>query len=340
MKYQDLSLYDYYLPKSLIAQKPSSPRDSAKLLVYYRNENKIIDDRFYNLAKYLPVGSLLVMNNSKVIPARIMAHRQTGGKCEILMVKTTSPGVYQALFSRAIALNEELVLNGGLKIRVIKQTERDYFFKTDLSVTELIAYLEKFGQMPIPPYIKNPDSLAKLQNQYQTVFAKQYGSIAAPTASLHFTKRLLQKLTREKIKQEFVTLHVGMGTFAPLTERHFVSNQLHGEYYQVSKRAWQEIMDNHRAKKKIIAVGTTVVRTLEEITKTLDLSGETKIFIKPGYRFKLVNGLLTNFHLPKSSLLLLICAFINDRKRTLALYEYAVKHRYRFYSFGDAMLIL
>ena len=340
MKYQDLLLYDYHLPKSLIAQKPVFPRDSAKLLVYYRDQGKIVEDSFYNLDKYLPDKSLLVMNNSKVIPARIIARRPSGGKCEILVVKKTRAGVYQALFSRAIPIGETLTLAGGLTIKVVQQKGPDYYFKINLTTAEFITYLEKYGQMPIPPYIKNPDSLKKLKTQYQTIFAKQYGSIAAPTASLHFTKRLLLKLHRLKVSQEFITLHVGMGTFSPLTERHFVTNQLHGEYYRVAKSAWQKIMDAYREKKQIIAVGTTSVRTLEGITKTLDLFGETKLFIKPGYRFKLVSGLLTNFHLPQSSLLLLVAAFIGDRDKTLALYKYAVEHNYRFYSFGDAMLIL
>lgn len=339
MDYSDLSLYDYSLPQGLIAQKPSSPRDNCRLLVYNRSTKQIINDRFYNLTKYLPKDSLLIMNNTKVIPARIMAKRQTGGKVELLVISELGPKI-MAMVSRQLPIKEELILNGGLKITVVKPKDRFYEFSTSLEAKELLAYFEKYGQMPIPPYIKHPDSLARLKTQYQTIFARYSGSIAAPTASLHFTQRLLKKLPQQQIKTAYVTLHVGLGTFLPLTKQNFTQRRLHQEIYAVKPLVWRKIMNHYHQKKRIIAIGTTVARTLESITRTLELSNETTLFIKPPYRFKLVNGLLTNFHLPKSSLLLLVSSFIRDRQETLALYRYAVSQKYRFYSFGDAMLIL
>ena len=339
MQYTDLALYDYYLPKSLIAQKPAIPRDSCRLLVYYRHNQQIINDYFYNLDKYLPKKSLLVLNNTKVISARIMGQRATGGKIEILMTRVDSQSV-EAMVSRSLVIGETVILNGGLKLQVRKQKQRFFLFKHNLSLESLLVYLQKYGQMPIPPYIKHPDSLVKLKTQYQTVFAKESGSIAAPTASLHFTKRMLNKLEKQNLKPVYVTLHVGLGTFLPLSEQNFRKNQLHQEWYQVKPQVWKQVMTHFRNKQPIIAVGTTVARTLESITKTLELVDETRLFIKRPYRFKLVTGLLTNFHLPKSSLLLLIDAFIKSREQTLFLYNYAVSQKYRFYSFGDAMLIL
>ncbi len=223
---------------------------------------------------------------------------------------------------------------------VIKAKGRFYELATFFQTQGLADYLEKYGQMPVPPYIKHPDSLQKLKAQYQTVFAKSLGSVAAPTASLHFTRRLFDKLQKQKIKTAYLTLHVGLGTFLPLNLQNFRKGKLHQENYQVNPQVWQQIMNYYRHKQPIIAVGTTVARTLESITKTLDLNGTTDLFIKPPYRFKLVCGLLTNFHLPKSSLLLLVSAFIKNQDETLALYRYAVSQKYRFYSFGDAMLIL
>lgn len=339
MDYSDLLLYDYFLPQALIAQKPVSPRDSCRLLVYNRATKQIINDRFYNLTNYLPKDSLLVMNNTKVIPARIMARRQTGGKVELLVVSELGPKV-TAMVSRQLQPKEKLILNGGLTMTVLKPKDRFYELSSSLEANQLLEYFEKYGQMPIPPYIKHPDSLDKLKTQYQTIFASYSGSVAAPTASLHFTQRLLVKLKKQKVDTCFVTLHVGLGTFLPLTKQNFTQRRLHQEFYAVKPAVWRKIMNHYRQKQRIIAVGTTVARTLESITRTLELSDETSLFIKPPYRFKLVNGLLTNFHLPKSSLLLLVSAFIKDRQETLALYRYAISQKYRFYSFGDAMLIL
>ena len=340
MFYRELKDYHYHLPPELIADRPHSPRDKARLLIYDRTKKTIAEDTYFNLPAYLPPKTVLVFNDSRVIPARILARRPTGGRLEILFLTETKPFVYQALLSRGIPFKEELTLQGGLKVAVIKQEDRFYYLKTSLRFIPLIKYLERYGQMPIPPYIKHPDSKNKLKKEYQTVFAKKYGSVAAPTASLHFTKRLLKRLSQREIVILFVTLHVGLGTFLPLTAQNLKTHTLHEEYYETTRFVWRQIQKYRKLGYRIIPVGTTSLRTLETVAKTQKLSAHTNLFIQPQYKFRIADGIITNFHLPKTSLLLLISALIGSRKTTLSLYNYAVKNKFRFYSFGDGMLVL
>jgi len=338
MKFEELTKYDYELPPHLIAQHPNIPRDKAKLIVYNRQTQAIEETDFLHLTEYLPAKSLLVFNNTRVIPARIQASRSTGGKLQLLILKQIAANQYQVLVSRKLHLKEKITLKGGLLVKVLRQRQKYYYLHIPLNFSTLIKYLEKHGNMPTPLYLKNTDPEVKLKQQYQTIFADIPGSVAAPTASLHFTKRLLKKLKADGFKVAFITLHVGLGTFAPLTKEEFTKNKLHSEYYQIPNLVWQQIKQAKNKKYPIIAVGTTAVRTLETAIRTKQLQGLTELFIQPGFSFKAVDGLITNFHLPKSSLLLLVSAFINSRTQTLNLYREAIRKKYNFYSFGDGML--
>jgi S-adenosylmethionine:tRNA ribosyltransferase-isomerase len=344
MKLSDLVDYDYRLPPELIAQRPAVPRDSARMLVYSRKpvdgSLEFVDSVFNKLPEYLDEGYVLVCNDTKVIPARIWGKRSTGGIVEILFVEHIRQSVCKVLLSRYIKNGETLILQGGLGITVTGQEEKYFLVDTHLSYLEFISYLNVHGTMPIPPYIDNPDSRTRLRNEYQTVFAKHAGSVAAPTASLHFTNRLLGRLKKKGIVQEYVTLHVGLGTFASLTEKNFATHTLHDETYEVDATVWEHLVRAKKAGKKILAAGTTTVRVLETIARSGILTGKTDLFITPPHVFNFVDGMITNFHLPRTSLLLLVSAFIGNRSKTLELYHHAIKERYRFYSFGDGMLIL
>lgn len=340
MQWKSLEQFKFALPKDFIASNPCRPRDSAKLLVYNRQINVYKHTRFFNLLSYLPKKTVLVFNNSQVIRARIIGQKTSGGKVEVLFLKNKGNKNFLVMLSRFVNNKESLILAGGLEIIIKAKKDRFYVIECKLEWLDLIRYLNKFGTMPLPPYIKNTSKQAILSRQYQTVFAKIPGSVAAPTASLHFTKRLLAKLKKSGIKTVFVTLHVGAGTFLPLSEMQFKTNKLHKEWYEINKKDWQNLLDYKKQGYKIIAVGTTSVRTLETVANSEILTGETDLFIKPGFNFKIVSGLITNFHLPGSSLLLLVASFIKSRRKTLELYQVAINRNYRFYSFGDANLIL
>ncbi|MFA6006007.1 MAG: tRNA preQ1(34) S-adenosylmethionine ribosyltransferase-isomerase QueA [Patescibacteria group bacterium] len=350
MKFADLKDFDYVLPPNCIAQRPASPRDSAKMLVYNRKykvegikesiKDKVTDSAFNHLPEFLDDSYVLVCNDTKVIPARIWGKRATGGKVEVLFIEHAGRTHFKVMLSRFIRQGETLTLQGGGAITVIRQDEKYFFVDTHMSYIEFIRYLNKYGTMPVPPYIDKPDSRYKLKQEYQTVFAKHEGSVAAPTASLHFTNRLLKLLTGKGISIEYITLHVGLGTFAPLAEENFETQTLHDETYEVKKDVWQRLQNAKESGKKILAVGTTTLRVLETIVKTETLTGKTNIFITPPYQFQFVDAMITNFHLPATSLLLLIAAFIGDKNKTLDLYQHAISTNYRFYSFGDGMRII
>jgi len=347
-----------------IAQKPASPRDSSKLLIYNTQTDQIIIDKFYHLDQYLPSNSFLVLNKTKVIPSRIWLNKEAGGKVEVLFLLNEKTGKEDEIYifvDRKVSVEDKLFFNEKDYVEVINQKEKYFTVRIPFSKDKLLALLNKNGQMPIPPYIKNtPLKESDLRKKYQTIFAKEKGSIAAPTAALHFTKRVFNKLEQKGINRLYLTLHVGLGTFAPVTENNLKTKTLHKEYYEVSKNTIQRINELKQNKTKLVAVGTTVVRALESIknseprilnsktnSKFLNLNskliGATNLFILPPYDFKMVNCLITNFHLPGSSLLLLVDAFLQFKKarRSLSqIYELAVKENFRFYSFGDAMLIL
>jgi len=336
-----LEKYNYNLPEKLIAKKPSLPRDMAKLLIYKKNENEIIFDKFINIAKYLPKNSVLVFNETKVLLARLMLKKETGGKVKILYLQKKF-GLLEVLADRKLNISSELILNNKIKFLVVSHKEKFYYLKP-LFKTDFFRILEKYGEAPIPPYIKNsPLNKKELKEKYQTIFAKYSGSVAAPTASLHFTKRVFNNLKKAGIDAKFITLHIGLGTFSTLTEENFINKKLHQEFYNIDKKTAEFLNKSKKNGKIIIGVGTTVVRTLESASKSgqlKNLTGNTDIFITKGYKFDFIDGMVTNFHLPKSSLLMLVAAFLG-RQEVLKIYKKAIDKKFEFYSFGDGMLIM
>ncbi len=338
-----LQRYDYAFPPGLIAQAPASPRDSARLLVHRRKTGETEEAVFRDIGRFLPPRSVLVLNETKVIPARLQLTRSTGGRIAALWLGTAN-GRIQVLANRRLRPGEFLRLQGDTGFTVDGPDGRGWLLTPSFPIARLHRLLDRHGDMPLPPYIKqSPLTRAELRREYQTVFAKEAGSVAAPTASLHFTRGLLAKLQKSGIRIVRVTLHVHLGTFAPLTEEQWKTGVLHSEEYRIPPVSARVLAAARAAGDPIIAVGTTVVRTLESASdeqgRIVRPSGNTNLFIQEGYRFRLVNGLITNFHVPKSSLLMLVSAFAG-RDTVLELYQRAIAAKFRFFSFGDAMLIL
>lgn len=332
----------YDLPEELIAQTPAEPRDSSRLLVYERATGKVEHRVFHDVTDYLGENDLLVINTTKVYPARVYAKAATGGKMEILLLKRLDLTDWEVLVKPGKRAKEgaEFFVSDELSFTVLSKTDgggRVIRFKFD-GVFE--DKLSKVGEMPLPPYIKK-----KLEDQsrYQTVYCKEEGSAAAPTAGLHFTEELIRKLKDKGVGFAEVNLHVGLGTFRPVKVENVEEHEMHSEYFEISKTAADTINEAKAAGKNIVAVGTTSVRTLESVADengfVKPCQGDTKIFIYPPYKFKCVDKLITNFHLPESTLIMLVSAFIG-REQTLALYKTAVDNKYRFFSFGDACLLL
>lgn len=333
--------YDYDFPEELIAQKPAHPRDSAKLLIYNRKTRTVSFDIFKNIGKYLPPKTTLVLNETKVLPARFEVSKTTGGKIKLLYLDGNK-NIFTALSPKKLKIGE--ILKVGDKMITISKILKDgYEFKGVDKNFDIKKALEKYGKAPLPPYIKHsPLSSSEIKKEYQTVFAKKYGSVAAPTASLHFTKKLLADLKKQGIKEEKVTLHVGLGTFATLTEANIKTGKLHREKFEIGAATAERLIKEKKEGNKIIAVGTTALRTLESsysAGKFKKLAGETDIFIKEGDKLEFADGLITNFHVPKSSLIMLVAALVG-REKTLELYKLAIRNKFRLFSFGDAMLIL
>jgi len=334
-----LSEFDYALPEELIAQQPLDERDSSRMLVLYRREGRWEDRAFRDLPSFLHPGDCLVLNDSRVLPSRLYGHR-TGhtGHIEVLLLH---PIASDALTWRALVRPGRKMRTGdGLEFAPFlhgkilgrgELGERTVQFETDRDIYQA---LEQVGHIPLPPYIKRPDTAAD-RERYQTVFARERGSVAAPTAGLHFTAGTLEQCRSAGAEIAHVTLHVGLGTFQPLHQDEVERNTLHTERYGVSPEAWQTIGGAER----VIAAGTTSVRTVESVAATGQLGGETDLFIRPGFDFRRVDAMLTNFHLPRTSLLVLVCAFAG-RELALAAYRHAVEQCYRFFSYGDCMLIL
>ncbi len=333
MKYT-LSDFDYHLPEERIAQSPASPRDHARLLVYDRSTRSVTDDYFYNLGKYLPSGTRLVVNNSKVEKCRLLFD---DGKKELFVTSVLNTNTVEALVrpGKKFKAGKRVELADGITAEVTHVAE-DGLRRLNLSHNLEAPELEPYKHTPFPPYIEQDESLS---DEYQTVYAKDPGSKAAPTAGLHFTDELLEKLEKQGIKRSEVTLHVGLGTFAPVKTEQIEDHVMHSEWYQLDEKTAEELS---RAE-HITAVGTTSIRVLESLSGTdrsfKAQSGETDIFITPGYRFKAVDALITNFHLPKSTLLMLVSALMGFEEMH-RVYRHAIQEKYRFYSFGDAMLIL
>lgn len=333
--------YTYSLPPELIAQTPALPRDSAGLLIYNRKTEQISFSDFAHLADFLPKNSVLVFNETKVVPARLPAIKQTGGKVRFLYLGAT-PYFIQALADRPLKVGESLLIKNKSRLTVVKKEENVYTLRPSFSIKKLSKILLIYGETPIPPYIKKGSlSESVLRKEYQTVFARAEGSVAAPTAALHFTKRLIQNLKRRGVKVEFVTLHVNLGTFAPLTPKQIDQHKLHEEFYTIDYKTAQRLNAYKAEGRLIVAVGTTVVRTLESATqqsKLKKITGTTDLFITEDYKLKFVDALITNFHVPRSSLLMLVACLVG-REKLLQLYKKAIKRRFRFFSFGDGMFI-
>ncbi len=339
-----MNLHDFtfQLPDELIAQKPASPRDSCKLMVLDRSKGTVEDRVFYELKDLLKPGDVLVLNNSKVLPARILFEHK-GKQVELFLVRQIEDNTWLAIGKpgKVLVPGQNFKLDEDLSFfvkEVLDDGQRVVQFS--LSGEEFSKRLEKIGVPPFPPYIKNPEASFE---DYQTIYADNVGSVAAPTAGLHFTDELLNSLKKNGVQIEFVTLHVGLGTFQPVKTQIIEEHRMHEEFFHLASDAADRIFKAKKAGGRVIAVGTTSVRVLESTFDPVsgfntDLT-RTNIFIYPGYKWKIVDGIITNFHLPQSTLLLLVCAFAG-KDFVLKAYERAISAKYRFYSFGDAMLII
>lgn len=332
--------FDYELPEELIAQTPAEPRDASRLMVIDKRTGRWRHQIFRDLPAFLRPGDVLVRNNTRVLPARMHGVKApTGGRVELLLLQRISADTWEAMVKpgRRVAPGAVLVFGDGkLTAQVLDRTPSGHRIVRFRSVGPLDEVLHEVGEVPLPPYIQE-----KLHDpeRYQTVYAKKAGSAAAPTAGLHFTPELLDTLSRYGVVLCDVTLHVGPGTFRPVKAEFVQDHEMHAEYYEVPEETATAVAAAKRDGRRVIAVGTTSARTLEAYAATGQASGWTDLFIYPGYQWRLVDGLLTNFHLPRSSLLMLVSAMLG-RENTLAAYREAVAQRYRFFSFGDAMLIL
>lgn len=339
----DVKDFYYELPDELIAQDPLLDRSGSRLMVLNKDSGEITHRKFYEVTDYLKSGDCLVINNTKVIPARLYGSKEnTGAKIEILLLKRMEGDVWETLVKpgKKARPGARIVFGDGILkgeiVGVAEEGNRLIRFTYDGIFEEI---LDRLGQMPLPPYITHP---LQDKNRYQTVYAKYDGSAAAPTAGLHFTKELLQQVREMGVEIAEVTLHVGLGTFRPVKEKDVLKHHMHSEFYEIGEGAAEKINRTKQNGGRVIAVGTTSTRTLESAAErdgtVKAKSGWTEIFIYPGYNFKIIDGLITNFHLPESTLVMLVSA-LAGREQVLAAYDAAVKERYRFFSFGDAMLI-
>lgn len=335
------SSYFYNLPEELIAQKPVEPRDNSRLLLFCRQTEEIQDKHFYDILDFLHKGDVLVVNNTRVLPARLFGYKDTGAKIEILLQKRIDLTTWEVIARPFKRLKEgtEIHFSENLSLTVLEKKEYGEC-KVKFNFTGAFEErLDEVGQVPLPPYIHEK---LKDKERYQTVYSKVEGSSAAPTAGLHFTNELLQKLQEKGVELIEVLLHVGLGTFRPVKEDDILNHSMHSEYIEMTQENADKINKAKAEGRRIIAVGTTSVRVLESVAteegRVKAYKGETSIFIYPSYKFKIVDGLITNFHLPESTLIMLVSAFAGY-DQTMKIYNHAVKERYRFFSFGDAMFI-
>ena len=337
-----LSDFDYYLPEELIAQTPIDERDKSRLMILDRKTGKIEHKHFYDILDELNKGDVLVLNDTKVIPARLIGLKvDTGAVIELLLLKDLGGNTWECLSRPAKRLKEGTIIKFSDKLEaIVKVKKDDGIVHVELIYQGiLMEILDELGFMPLPPYIHEK---LKDKDRYQTVYAKNIGSAAAPTAGLHFTRKLLDKLRDKGVEILFVTLHVGLGTFRPVEEENILEHHMHSEFYKMSSDVADRLNLAKKEGRRIIAVGTTSTRTLEAIMHKYhefrECSGNTDIFIYPGFKFQAIDALITNFHLPKSTLLMLVSA-LSSREIILNAYKVAVEEKYRFFSFGDAMFI-
>ena len=334
------SSYDFTLPNELIATHPVEPRDNARMLVYDRNSDTITHTYFYELENYIPKNSALIFNDTKVIKARLYGNKESGGKIELLINRPLNATEINVYIRGKVKVDTKIIFSENLYAKLLKLHEdgsRDVVFiqnENILRFEELLPIIEKIGHIPLPPYLQREDGKED-EEDYQSVFASYEGAVAAPTASLHFTKEQHERICKD-FKHAYVTLHVGAGTFKPVEEKEILKHPMHSEYYDISKEAQALIVSDT----PILCVGTTSTRTVEYyVQHGKNPHGEANLFLHPNNPPQRVNHLLTNFHLPKSTLLMLLASFIGVEK-ALSLYEEAIEHKYRFYSYGDAMLII
>ena len=333
----------YDLPEELIAQTPLQQRDSSRLLVLNRQTGQVIHKHFFDIIDYLRPGDCLVMNDSRVLPARLLGHRPTGGAVELLLLRDLGDKKWECLAKpgRKLQEGQQVIFGDGELTATVTAVQEDGNRVVEFHYEGIfLEVLERLGKMPLPPYIK-----AELQDQerYQTVYSREVGSAAAPTAGLHFTKELLEKIREKGIRTAFVTLHVGLGTFRPVKEDIITDHKMHKEFYELTQKTVDKIKACKDRGGRVIAVGTTTCRTLESVAAKygeLKATAEsTEIFIYPPYEFKVLDGLVTNFHLPESTLIMLVSAFAGY-DNTMNAYKIAVENEYRFFSFGDSMLVV
>ena len=363
-----LSDFDYDLPKELIAQKPAAPRDHSRLLLLKKASGEIIHKHFYDIADYFKKGDVLVMNNSKVMPARLIGKKETGGKMEVFLHRFVKKNNWQCLVGgRGARQDLKIFFSGNLKCKILRNNnDGTWNVEFNMEHGEMMKVVEKIGQVPLPPYIDRKSEITRQastcgnrisdKDDYQTVYAddRKIGSVAAPTAGLHFTPELLQKLKNKGVQIEHITLHVGIGTFAPVKIDDITKHKMHAEFVEVSSGTLKKLRKAVDENRRIIAVGTTSTRTLEAFSEIIqnspvkraqakfkiqNYSDWVDIFIYPGYKFKIIDAMITNFHLPKSTLLMLVSALAGKESIDKA-YKIAIKNKYRFYSYGDAMFIV
>lgn len=335
--------FDYYLPENLIAQTPLDDRTSSKLMLVDKKTGKIKDEVFSNIINYLKKGDVLVLNNTKVLPARLIGEKEeTKAVIEILLLKELKDNIWECLAKPARRIKKGTIItfgNGKLRCECIETFEEGIVHLKMIYDGIFLEILESLGEMPLPPYIHE-----KLENKdrYQTVYAKEVGSAAAPTAGLHFTKELLENIKAKGVEVLYITLHVGLGTFRPVKVDDVSKHTMHTEHFYISKEVAERLNKAKEENRRIISVGTTTTRTLESVmqkyNKFVPCNEDTNIFIYPGYKFKAIDVQITNFHLPKSTLIMLVSAFAT-KEIILNAYNNAVKNKYRFFSFGDAMMI-
>lgn len=336
-----LSDFDFQLPDELIAQYPLPIRSASRLLCLNKINGQCNHTQFNQLTELLNPGDLLIFNDTKVIPARLFGSKVTGGRVELLVERiiATNKVLAQIKASKSPKIGTKIILEDSRSVEVIARYDDlfELLFPSDKTVNEV---LDKLGHIPIPPYLKREDEKLD-QERYQTVYAKQPGAVAAPTAGLHFDEKILERIREKGVQLAYVTLHVGAATFQPVRVNQIVDHQMHSEFFEVNHDVIEKIHATKANNKKVIAVGTTTVRALETLAKQDSLQpykGETSIFIYPGFQFKWVDALVTNFHLPQSTLLMLVCAFAGY-KSTMSAYAEAVTNKYRFFSYGDAMWV-